>query len=171
MDFLGGFVLCVFDDIVINCIYKKYLVSFFIIVFLLIIIMFNIDWCCVIRFVISYYKIMIMCLFLILCVVCWFIVVLFMYFIFYDVEFLYGIYCGVMYLVLRFFVNMVVKWLCIFILIVNILMNGYLMLYLFISFNMGKRDYKFNKDFNGIVGKFLMIIGFFCICYLLYCLI
>lgn len=83
-DFLGGLVLCVPDDIAINCTYKKYLASPFIIVSLLTITMFNIDRCCAIRFAISYYKIMTTRLLLILCVVCWFIAVLLTYFIFYD---------------------------------------------------------------------------------------
>lgn len=170
-DFLGGLVLCVPDDIAINCTYKKYLASPFIIVSLLTITMFNIDRCCAIRFAISYYKIMTTRLLLILCVMCWFIAVLLTYFIFYDAESPYGIYCGVMYLAPRLPVNMVAKWSCIFILIANILMNGYLMSYLFTSPNMGKRDYKPNKDLNGIVGKLSMITGFFCICYSPYCLI
>lgn len=76
-----------------------------------------------------------------------------------------------MYLAPRLPVNMVAKWSCIFILIANILMNGYLMSYLFTSPYMGKRDYKPNKDLNGIVGKLSMITGFFCICYSPYCLI
>lgn len=162
-DFCTGFMLCLPDDIVNSCIYKKYLAGPFVVVSLLTITVIFIDRCCALIFALRYYEIVTKRFLLFTCVCILIFLFLLIYLMFHDTRSQYGIYCGILYLTPREPVNIISRLITVFILLFNIF------LYIYLSVNVSVRFSRNTgqtcQDVNGVIRKLSVITGFFLVCY------
>lgn len=162
-DFCTGFMLCLPDDIVNSCTYKKYLAGPFVVVSLLTITMISVDRCCALIFTLRYYAIVTKRFLICTCVSFWMFSFILIYAMFHDNESVYGIYCGILYLTPKEPINIISKLITLTILLFNIL------LYIYLSINVSIRSSKNNgritKQVTRAIQKLSVITGFFLICY------
>lgn len=163
-DFCTGFMLCLPDDIVNSCTYKKYLAGPFVVVSLLTITVIFVDRCCSLIFALRYYEIVTK-KFLVFTYVCiWIFSFLLIYVMFHDYRSEYGIYCGILYLTPREPINIISRLITLIILLFNIFLYIYLSINVSVRFSRNTAQSS-SKDVNGVIRKLSVITGFFLICY------
>lgn len=158
-DFCTGLMLCLPDDIVNSCTYKKYLAGPFVVVSLFTITVIFIDRCCALIFALRYYEIVTKRFLLFTCVCIWIFSFLLIYFMFHDTRSQYGIYCGILYLTRRDQVNIISRLITVIILLFNIFLYIYLSINVSVRFS--RNTGQTSKDVNGVIRKLSVITGFF----------
>lgn len=157
-DFCTGFMLCLPDDIVNSCTYKKYLAGPFVVTLLTITVIF-IERFCALIFALRYYKIVTKRFLLFTCICIRIFLVLLIYVMFHDTRSQYSIYCGILYLTPREPVNIISRLITVFILLFNIFLYIYLSVNVSVRFS--RNTCQTSKNVNGVIRKLSVITGFF----------
>lgn len=112
------------------CIIRKYFIVLFIYVILLIIMMFNLDRGCVLYFGVKYYRYINRKCLLMFFIVVWILVIVIIYCCFYDLIMFWVILCKFVFVIENNVVIEFMKWIIVFIFVVNLVMYFYFVVYI-----------------------------------------